>query len=147
MKRTALARGSAQLVRRQPLRRVTPKASEGEARPQKPQNPPKPHKPVAMRQGPKSAQPIKPMSAKTRKKPPLPKLEGGCRLAALDPAHACQGKLHRHHRKLRSQGGTDRPCNLIPLCASAHRWAHEHPQRAHQLDLIRFGWQDEEGAA
>ncbi len=31
-----------------------------------------------------------------------------------------------HHRKLKSQGGTDDLQNLLYLCRSCHHWAHTH---------------------
>ena len=38
--------------------------------------------------------------------------------------------VHAHHRRLASQGGPDVTSNLAALCASCHRWCHEHPAQA-----------------
>lgn len=35
-----------------------------------------------------------------------------------------------HHRHLKGQGGLDVPSNIAALCASCHRWCHEHPAAA-----------------
>ena len=43
---------------------------------------------------------------------------------------------HAHHRRLRSQGGSDDPSNGSWLCAVAHRWVHDHPVLAHARGLI-----------
>lgn len=37
--------------------------------------------------------------------------------------------VHRHHRRIKGQGGDTRPhtdcaCNIVPLCAMCHFWAH-----------------------
>ena len=51
----------------------------------------------------------------------------------------CTGWLeHVHHRRLRSQGGTDDLSNLIGCCNSCHRWAHANPREASRLGLIDF---------
>lgn len=52
----------------------------------------------------------------------------------------CPPGAHRaevvHHRRLRSQGGTHDLSNLVALCDTAHRWAHDNPLAAQQLGLI-----------
>jgi hypothetical protein len=54
--------------------------------------------------------------------------------------------LNIHHRKLRSQGGTNDPENLVTLCGSGttgcHGWAHGHPQMARVLGWIVPSWAD-----
>ena len=51
-----------------------------------------------------------------------------------------------HHRKLRSQGGTDDPSNVIGLQGSGttgcHGWAHHHRAEAEKLGLIVPSWAD-----
>lgn len=42
---------------------------------------------------------------------------------------------HVHHRKLRSQGGSDSPANLAALCLPCHGWCHAHP-----ADAVADGW-------
>ena len=37
-------------------------------------------------------------------------------------------RLHVHHRRLRSAGADDRPCNMIALCWRCHDWVHKHPR-------------------
>ena len=50
--------------------------------------------------------------------------------------------IHRHHRKLRSQGGDDSPVNVIGVPDSLHQWIHENPAKAHDLGLIVHSYQD-----
>jgi hypothetical protein len=49
--------------------------------------------------------------------------------------------LHRHHRRLKGQGGEDCPCNLIILCKWCHQWAHEQdrPQAEAEGLIVRTG--------
>lgn len=35
--------------------------------------------------------------------------------------------IHVHHKKLRSQGGTNLPSNLISLCLACHEFIHSNP--------------------
>lgn len=44
--------------------------------------------------------------------------------------------LHVHHRVRRSQCGSNKPCNLITLCARCHHWVHDHPYAANKLGLL-----------
>ncbi len=46
--------------------------------------------------------------------------------------------IHKHHRRLRSQGGRDTADNLADLCREHHDWAHAHPAAAQALGLIIF---------
>ena len=43
------------------------------------------------------------------------------------------GEPHVHHRRLRSQGGTDDPENLLTLCSAHHRHAHDVDRRGAEL--------------
>lgn len=40
------------------------------------------------------------------------------------------GSMHAHHRRPRSAGRDDSPCNLLGLCSSCHGWVHDHPLMA-----------------
>lgn len=49
----------------------------------------------------------------------------------------CKNKgVHRHHILARSQGGIYELSNLLYLCFSCHRFAHDHPFVAVQEGLI-----------
>lgn len=41
-----------------------------------------------------------------------------------------------HHRRRRSQGGTDDLDNLCTLCAAHHQWVHEHPNQSEFLGYL-----------
>lgn len=45
----------------------------------------------------------------------------------------CWGPLHVHHKRLRSQGGLNHPDNLITLCETHHRHAHDVDRRGAEL--------------
>ncbi len=48
----------------------------------------------------------------------------------------CTGKFeHSHHRKMRSQGGTDRVENILAVDPFCHDWIHAHPEVSYAL-----GW-------
>lgn len=54
---------------------------------------------------------------------------GRCELHFTD---VCKGKAsHRHHRKLRGQGGTNTMANLLHLCTACHDYLHAHPRIAY----------------
>lgn len=41
----------------------------------------------------------------------------------------CTGRIdHVHHRRRRSQGGSDAPDNLLGLCNTGHSFVHDHPK-------------------
>lgn len=44
-----------------------------------------------------------------------------------------------HHKRRRSQGGTNDLNNLIYACIPCHRWIHEHPADAAALGLLTMG--------
>ena len=49
---------------------------------------------------------------------------------------------HEHHRKLRSQGGGDEPCNILKVGDEIHTWIHENPVTALELGWIVPSWED-----
>lgn len=51
---------------------------------------------------------------------------------------------HRHHRRLRSQGGKDTMDNLVYLCPSCHQWVHQYPKDATAEGFIVPSWADPE---
>lgn len=51
-------------------------------------------------------------------------------------ADGCWGRATQsHHRKLRSQGGTNEPENLLRVCAPCHLSIH-----VHVADSVERGW-------
>ena len=47
---------------------------------------------------------------------------------------------HAHHKKRRSQGGSDSPDNLLALCESCHNWIHANPEESFRRGwLVRMG--------
>jgi predicted restriction endonuclease len=42
----------------------------------------------------------------------------------FDLVTVCAGRVHLHHRRLRSQGGTDSVSNLVCICELHHTRAH-----------------------
>lgn len=49
---------------------------------------------------------------------------------------------HTHHRKLRSQGGTDDPVNLIRLCLACHNVVHDHPAESYEKGWLVHSWDE-----
>ena len=47
---------------------------------------------------------------------------------------------HAHHRKRRSQGGTDEPDNLLAVCASCHDRIHAFPEWAYANGWLVHSW-------
>lgn len=44
----------------------------------------------------------------------------------------CTGSAeHRHHRLMRSQGGTDEKANTLDVCGACHAWIHANPSVAY----------------
>ena len=53
----------------------------------------------------------------------------------------CQGNaVHPHHRKRRSQGGTNELRNLLHLCPNCHTWAHANVALSVSLGIIVPRW-------
>jgi hypothetical protein len=47
-------------------------------------------------------------------------------------AGVCTGRaVHRHHRLMRSQGGTDEAENTLDVCSSCHDLIHARPSLAY----------------
>ena len=53
---------------------------------------------------------------------------GECELAS----DACEGPLHRHHKKLRSQGGGNDLDSLLLVCEWHHRFIHAYPALSYE---------------
>lgn len=65
----------------------------------------------------------------------------GGRCEASEHAPFCNGRgEHKHHRRLRSQGGTDHPSNLLNLSLACHTYWHLHPEQARELGIIVSGY-------
>lgn len=52
---------------------------------------------------------------------------GRCELAD----DTCSGEFHRHHRKMRSQGGDNQIDNLLLVCDRHHRYIHANPAESY----------------
>ena len=50
--------------------------------------------------------------------------------------------LHRHHRKLRSQGGGDEPSNIMLVTPLQHDWIHRNPGEAYAIGWLVHSWDD-----
>lgn len=51
-------------------------------------------------------------------------------------------RLHRHHRKLRSQGGTDDPVNIMHVTPEQHDWIHRNVGLSYELGWLVHSWDD-----
>lgn len=51
-------------------------------------------------------------------------------------------QLHIHHRKLKSQGGTDDPTNLIAVHFRCHESIHLSPERSYELGHLVRSYED-----
>jgi hypothetical protein len=116
----------------------------------------------------KRSQPLRSTPSKTaewrrRTSKPLPKhskghLEYAKALDAITPelvqralgqceaniADVCQSQgAHRHHRKRRSQGGSNDLANIILVCHACHGAIHEHPKWSRDHGLLLSRWQNE----
>lgn len=79
---------------------------------------------------------VRPMSGRAR---PAEPLADWCE-ARL--AH-CEGRAsHRHHRRMRSQGGSDDATNTTDLCGACHRQIHANPRWSYQQGWLVPSWQD-----
>ena len=48
-----------------------------------------------------------------------------------------------HHRKLRSQGGSNSEVNLLYVCFPCHEWIHAHPKTSYERGWLIRGSADE----
>jgi hypothetical protein len=56
----------------------------------------------------------------------------------------CTGRAqHRHHRKLRSRGGSNDPANLLDVCLRCHDYIHRHPKESIRRGWMLPSWADE----
>jgi hypothetical protein len=54
-----------------------------------------------------------------------------------------QMAVHVHHRKLRSQGGSNSLVNLIDVCFACHDWIHLNPAISYERGLLLHGTDEE----
>lgn len=60
----------------------------------------------------------------------------------------CTGRaVHSHHRKMRSQGGTDEDANLLRVCASCHGEIHNHPEKSYNLGQLVKSYREPDDVA
>ena len=50
--------------------------------------------------------------------------------------------VHVHHRKLRSQGGSNSPDNLIDVCFDCHDWIHLNPAASYEKGWLLHSTDD-----
>jgi hypothetical protein len=50
--------------------------------------------------------------------------------------------IHRHHRKMRSQGGTDDPSNIMFVSPELHRFIHDNPGLSYARGWLVKSWQE-----
>lgn len=57
----------------------------------------------------------------------------------------CQGRAQRipHHRKLRSQGGTNSLANLLAVCWSCHDYIHRNPAWSYDHKFLLHSYDEE----
>ena len=61
----------------------------------------------------------------------------------FDTATECAGRLHLHHKRLRSQGGRDTTGNIVTICELHHTRAHSQIRaEAEAADIIRRSFLD-----
>lgn len=91
----------------------------------------------------KRGKPLKrtPFRSRRRRPPMDPALwalvyarDGGRSQLSGEPVAEHEAQVH--HRKLRSQGGTDDPANLILLSPADHRAVHAHPAQSVESGFI-----------
>lgn len=59
-----------------------------------------------------------------------------CQARDVWPDIQCWSDLHVHHKRRRSQGGTDDLSNLVALCAAHHDAVHANPSVSVGLGLL-----------
>lgn len=61
-------------------------------------------------------------------------------MAGLEYEERWNKHLHRHHRKLRSQGGKDEPGNIMLVTPEQHDWIHHHVGLSYELGWLVHSW-------
>jgi hypothetical protein len=64
---------------------------------------------------------------------------GWCELGISGVCGTGMAGLHRHHRRRRSQGGTNDLSNLIHLCDGCHTYVHAHPAISYSRGWLLHG--------
>ena len=60
----------------------------------------------------------------------------------------CTGTaVHRHHRKMRSQGGCGCDANIMRVCMNCHEAIHHSPEKSYNLGQLVKSWQQPEDVA
>ena len=54
----------------------------------------------------------------------MERAEYRCEVGIMD----CSGAFHRHHKLMRSHGGTNELSNLVWCCDRCHSFVHRHPE-------------------
>lgn len=87
--------------------------------------------------------------SRIRRSPPKPgftratknKVLERCAEACEAQTPLCTGKPeHFHHRKLRSQGGSNKVGNCLAVCSSCHAYIHSHVQESVDRGWIIPSW-------
>ncbi len=50
--------------------------------------------------------------------------------------------MHKHHRKLRSQGGDDKPANIMHITPEFHTYIHENPGESYANGWLVKSWDE-----
>lgn len=63
------------------------------------------------------------------------------RICEARASEKCTGRaVHTHHRKLRSQGGTDDQSNLLAVCLQCHHHIHMNPALSYERGWLVKSW-------
>lgn len=74
---------------------------------------------------------------------PRVRRRSGGRCEAQASSRCTAAATHVHHRKMRSQGGTNGLDNLLDVCASCHSTIHRQPARSYAAGWLVQGWAPE----
>lgn len=75
-------------------------------------------------------------------KPELLRRSGGACEAGQSPYCRRVGS-EIHHKKKRSQGGSNEERNLLWVCGPCNGWIEDHPLAAYNAGLVTKSWEDE----